>query len=211
MNAVDSARNIGVVMDSTLSMVQHVSAVCKSAYAHLRNIAKFRRYLTQDATATLVHSLVTSRLDNMNSLLYGLPDTQLNKLQRIQNHASKVIMKKKKHDHVTPILQSLHWLKIPYRIEYKLLLLTYKCLHGKAPEYLAAKLEKYVPGRALRSGDQDLLVERRAKLKSYGERSFSVAAPKLWNKLPHDLRSSGSVYIFKAKLKTFLFKKCYGV
>jgi len=209
--AVTSARNIGAVMDNKLTMADHVSSVCKSAYAHLRNIAQIRRYLTQDATATLIHSLVTSRLDNLNSLLFGLPDNVTAKLQRIQNHAAKVVVRKNKYDHVTPIMQSLHWLPVLYRIEYKILLITHKCLHGIAPEYLASRLQKYVPGRALRSADQYLLVERRANLRSYGDRSFSVAAPKLWNNLPLDLRKCDSLISFKAQLKTFLFKKAFNL
>ena len=209
VNAVESARNIGVIMDSTLSMVLHVSAVCKSAYSQLRNIAQIRRHLTQDATATLIHSLVTSRLDNMNSLLHGLPNTQLHKLQRIQNHAAKVVVRKKKCDHATPILKSLHWLKIPYRIEYKLLLIVFKCLHGQAPKYLSERLEKYVPGRVLCSGDSDKLVERKANLKTYGDRCFSVAVPKLWNALPKDLRALDNINEFKSSLKTHLFKQCF--
>jgi hypothetical protein len=92
---------------------------------------------------------------------------------------------------------------------YKLMLITYKCLHGKAPEYLASRLQKYVPSRTLRSADQHLLVERRANLKSYGERSFSVACPKLWNKLPLELRKCDGLETFKSKLKTFLFKKAF--
>ena len=211
VEAVNTARNIGVIMDGGLTMKDHVNAVCKSAYAQLRNIALVRRFITKEAAATLIQSLVISRLDSMNSLLYGLPDSELYKLQRIQNHAAKVVLQKKKCDHVTPLLESLHWLKIPFRIEYKLLLLTYKCLNGKAPTYLASQLNSYVPMRQLRSGDMELLVEKRARLKTYGERSFSIAAPKLWNKLPLDVRQSGSVDLFKSKLKTFLFKKCYNL
>jgi hypothetical protein len=206
---VKSAKNIGAVMDSNLTMAEHISSICKSAYFHLRNIAQIRRSLTQDAAAILIHSLVTSRLDNLNSLLFGLPDNMIVKLQYIQNHAAKVVVKKKKSDHVTPILQSLHWLPVAIRIEYKLMLITYKCLHGKAPEYLASRLHKYVPSRTLRSADQYLLVERRANLKSYGERSFSVACPKLWNKLPLELRKCDGLETFKSKLKTFLFKKAF--
>ena len=209
VEAGESARNIGMVMDERLTMKEHIHSVCKAAYAQLRNIALIRRHITQNAAATLIQSLVISRLDNMNSLLYGLPDSELNKLQRIQNHAAKVVLMKKKSDHVTPLLMSLHWLRIPFRIEYKLLLLTYKCLNGKAPEYLASLLGPYKPQRQLRSCDQDLLAEKRARLKTYGMRAFSVAAPKLWNKLPLDVRNSGSVGTFKSKLKTHLFKKCY--
>ena len=192
-------------------MVEHVSSITKSAYLHLRNIAQIRRYLTQDATATLINSLVTSRLDNLNSLLFGLPDCVISRLQRIQNHAAKVVAKKKKYDHVTPILITLHWLPVAYRIEFKVLMLTYKCLNGKAPEYLSSRLQLYVPGRALRSSDQHLLVVKKAHLKTYGDRAFSIAAPTLWNALPLEIRTSVSVDSFKRKLKTHLFKKAYDV
>ena len=73
--AVPSARNIGSRMDNHLTMVEHVSGACKASYFHPRNIAQIRRYLTQDAAATLIHSLVNSRLDKLNSLLFGLPDS----------------------------------------------------------------------------------------------------------------------------------------
>ena len=211
VHAVSAARNIGVIMDSKLTLADHVNSVCKSSYAQLRNISQIRKYLTQEATATLVHSLVTSRLDNMNALLIGQPDNVISKLQRIQNHAAKVVVQKKKHDHVTPILQSLHWLPVHFRIQYKLLLITHKCLNGEAPVYLVSRLQRYVPGRSLRSADQHLLVERKANLKSYGERAFSVAAPKLWNQLPLDLRRCESLHGFKSQLKTFLFKKAFNV
>ena len=209
VTAVSTARNIGAQMDNHLTMVDHVNGVCKSAYVHLRNIAHIRRYLTQDVTATLIHSLVTSRLDNLNSLLYGLPDTVITKLQRIQNHAAKVIVRKKKSDHVTPILQSLHWLPVPYRIEFKVLLITHKCLNGKAPQYLTSRLHRYKPGRTLRSGDQYLLSAPRANMRTYGDRAFSVMAPKLWNSLPLDLRKCDCLESFKTQLKTYLFRKAF--
>jgi hypothetical protein len=209
VSAVHSARNIGAVMDDKLTMVDHVSAICKSSYAHLRSIAQIRRYLTQDATACLIHAFVTSKLDNMNSLLIGLPDHMIKKLQYIQNHAAKIVTRKKKYDHVSPLLQSLHWLPVYFRIQYKVLLMTHKCLHGKAPTYLAALLERYVPGRSLRSGDQYLLVEKRSKLKTYGDRAFSVAAPRLWNALPLELRKCECLNSFKSSLKTVLFKQAF--
>ena len=209
--ASDSARNIGVIMDGKLSMVDHVKAICKSAYLNLRNISHVRRYLTEDATTTLIHSLVISKLDNLNALLYGLPDTLINRLQLLQNHAAKLIKRKKKHDHVTPLLIELHWLPVQTRIRYKIILLTFKCLNGKAPKYLADLLEAYNPARSLRSSSQNLLKEKPGRLKSYGDRAFSVAAPRLWNSLPADLRSMSSLETFKRHLKTYLFKDAYGV
>ena len=84
-------------------------------------------------------------------------------------------------------------------------------LHGLAPEYLAELLQRYNPSRALRSGSQDLLVEPSFKLKTFGGRSFVTVAPRLWNKLPHHLRSITTLQAFKTGLKTFLFKDAYGL
>ena len=89
-----------------------------------------RRLLTQEATAMLFHSLVTSRLDYCNILYHGIPDEQLNKLQRVQNVAARILTCTKKFDHITPVLKSLHWLPVKARVEYKLLLTTYKAVNG---------------------------------------------------------------------------------
>ena len=204
-----SARNIGVIMDDRLSMADHINATCKSAYLNLRNIACARRYLTEDTTSTLVHSLVTSKLDCLNALFYGLPDTLIKKLQRIQNHAANVIKRRKKHDHVTPLLVELHWLPVKRRIRYKVLLLTFRYLNGKAPKYLCDLLQTYQPIRSLRSESRNLLIEKSSKSKTYGDRAFSVAAPRLWNSMPMDLRDISSIETFKKKLKTYLFKEAY--
>jgi hypothetical protein len=209
--AVSTARNIGAVMDQSLSMNEHVKAVCKSSYMQLRNIGRIRRYLTDDAAATLIHSLVISKLDNLNSLLVGLPDNVIQKLQLIQNQAAKIVSRNKKFDHVTPILIKLHWLPVQFRIQYKVLLLTHKCIHGGAPQYLSSLLEEYKPARTLRSANQCLLKEKKCRLKSYGERAFSVAAPRLWNTVPLELRLCECEDSFKKQLKTFLFKKAFNV
>ena len=190
-------------------MTDHVKSMCKSAYLNLRNIACARRYLTEEATTTLVHSLVISKLDCLNALLYGLPDSLIKRLQLLQNNAARLIRRKKKNDHITPLLCDLHWLPVKQRIKYKLILLTFKCLHGKAPKYLSDLLETYQPARSLRSSTQCLLKEKPSRLKSYGDRAFSVAAPRLWNNLPVDLRESNSLETFKRKLKTHLFREAY--
>jgi len=209
IQAAPTARNIGVKMDQSLSMVDHIKSVCKSSYMHLRNISRIRKYLTNDACATIIHSLVISRLDNLNALLYGLPDSTLRKLQLIQNQAAKLVAREKKSDHVTPILITLHWLPVEYRIQYKILLLTHQCLHGKAPSYLSSLLHVYEPPRSLRSAEQYLLKEHKMRLKTYGDRAFSSCAPRLWNSIPLNLRMCKETNTFKKDMKTYLFKLAF--
>ena len=127
-------------------------------------------------------------------------------LQRVQNSAARLTAKKR--DHVTAILKELHWLPIIKRIEYKLLLITYKCVHDLAPSYLTELIKLYIPPRTLRTSSMDLLDQPRAiKTSTYGERAFSAAAPKLWNALPVKVRSATSVEQFKARLKYCLFTR----
>ena len=130
----------------------------KSAIHHqLRIISSIRRYITTDCAHSLVRSLVLSRLDYCNSLLVGLTTTQLQKLQRIQNTAARIICMKSKRDHITPSLIFLHWLPVKYRVNFKILCLVYKCLHDQAPDYLSELLTLYTPARCLRSQNQHLL------------------------------------------------------
>ncbi len=131
------AKNLGVIFDDTLSMKEQVNAVAKGCYAQLRSIGHLRQYLSFDAASSLIHAFITSRLDNGNSLLSGLPDKLIKKLQRIQNTAARILTRTPKFDHISPILQDLHWLPVAQRIKFKILLLTFKCLHNLAPEYLS--------------------------------------------------------------------------
>lgn len=203
-----SARNIGAHMDSKLDMKAQVNNTIKSCYAQIYSISKIRNYLTSHACKTLVHALVTSRLDNLNSLLYGISDHQIRRLQKVQNSAARLIARRKKADHITPTLKELHWLPVKSRIEYKILLLVFKCINGKAPEYLSSMIEAYIPTRSLRSESKYLLKEKSA-LKKYGDRAFSICGPKLWNQLPVILRKCTSLTSFKTQLKTHLFRKSY--
>ncbi|KAK6179717.1 hypothetical protein SNE40_012018 [Patella caerulea] len=198
-----SARNIGAIFDSNMNMECQINNICKTGYFHLRNIGKIKKYISIDATKSLIQALVISRLDNFNSLLSGVPKKSLDKLQKLQNSAARLITGSSKFNHITPILFNLHWLPIAYRIDYKILLLTFKCLNGLAPVYLSQLLNQYQPNRQLRSSsDNWLLCESNAK-SSAGERSFAVKAPKLWNKLPLTVRSCESLQTFKSNLKTF--------
>ncbi|KAL3045386.1 hypothetical protein OYC64_013622 [Pagothenia borchgrevinki] len=203
------ARNLGVIFDPTLSLEPHIRQVVKTSFFHLRNIAKLRPSLTRPAAERLIHAFVSSRLDHCNSLLYGISTTSLNRLQRVQNAAARLLTHTNSWHHITPVLKELHWLPVSHRIQYKLLVLTYKALHHLAPPYLTDLLILYQPPRSLRSTSAGFLSIPRAKLRSFGDRAFSVAAPKLWNSLPQDLRESESLTLFQSRLKTHLFNAVY--
>ena len=199
------ARNIGAYFDDSMDMKDQVAHTIRSCYSQIRSISKIRKYLNIDSAKKLVHAFVSSRLDNLNSLLINLPDCQLNRLQKIQNSAARLVTKKKRSCHITPVLKELHWLPVEYRIKYKLLLLVYKCLCDNGPIYLKSLLVPYQPKKNLRSAEQfQLKVSRVAKV--YGSRAFAVAGPQLWNKLPVDIKNCATVSSFKAKIKTHLFE-----
>ena len=136
VSPVPVVRNLGSWFDSQLTMSSHISKLCSVAFYHLYNIRPIRKYLSQEATATLVHAFITSRTDYCNSLLYGLPDNQLVKIQRVLNAAARLVCNAPRFCHITPIMRDLHWLPIRARINFKVLLLTFKALHGLAPQYL---------------------------------------------------------------------------
>ena len=208
INASTNARNLGIVFDNTFSMDNHIKNVCKSTFYQIRNINQIRKVLDHDTAATLVHALITSRLDNGNALLYGITEQQLNRLQLAQNAAARMLTRTKKFDHITPVLHRLHWLPIRYRIQFKLILLTWKALHDMAPSYICTLITPHVPSRRLRSSDKQLLSVPRTST-SYGDRAFCSSAPRLWNSLPSDLRFCDSLDTFKKTLKTHLFKTAY--
>ncbi len=151
-------KNLCVILDSNLSFENYISHVTKTAFFHLRNIAKLRNMLSVSDAEKLVHAFVTSRLDYCNALLGGCPASSINKLQIVQNAAARVLTRSRKYDHITPILQSLHWLPIKFRISYKIWLLAYKALNDLAPAYITSLLSCYNPTRSLRSQNSGLLV-----------------------------------------------------
>ncbi|XP_056098168.1 uncharacterized protein LOC130076896 [Rhinichthys klamathensis goyatoka] len=204
-----TVKDLGVILDRNLSFENHISSVTRTAFFHLRNIAKLRNMLSVSDAEKLVHAFMTSRLDYCNALLAGCPASSINKLQLVQNAAARVLTRSRKYDHITPILSSLHWLPIKFRINYKVLLLTYKALNGLAPMYLTDLLSPYNPPRSLRSLNSRLLVIPRISKSTKGGRAFSHLAPKLWNSLPDTVRCSDSLTQFKTRLKTCLFSQAF--
>ena len=202
-------RNLGAIFDPRLDMVAQVGKTVKTAAFSLRNIGRVRNLLTEDTAKQVVQSLVLSRLDYCNALLAGLPNTLIDRLQRIQNSAARLVSKTPKRHHITPVLKDLHWLKVKYRIDFKILLLVFKTYQGMAPGYICDLLIPYKPSRTLRSGDKSQLAQPRSHRHTLGDRAFSIYAPRVWNALPLEIRQSPSVASFKKRLKTFFFRQCY--
>ena len=199
------ALNLGVIFDSTLSFTNQINKLTQTAYFALHKISKICKYLDKSTTSKLIHALVTSRLDYCNAILVDIPNYQLNKLQRIQNSAARLITGVNSRQHITPILYELHWLPVKYRIQYKVLLMTYKALNGIAPQYIKEILTHQSSTRTLRSNNQLLLQTPRVRTQ-YGRRAFNYAAPMLWNALPLNIKTAPNIHLFKTLLKTHLFQ-----
>jgi hypothetical protein len=204
-------RNLGAWFDRTFNLNHHINKTCRSAFYHLHNIRRIRKYLSRESTEKLVHAFVTSHLDYCNGLLYGLPNNAIAKLQRVQNAAARIPYRAPRFSHITPLLYELHWLPVKYRIEYKIIALTFKAIHGTAPNYITELITfKTNSSYSLRSNNKLLLCPPNFKtLSTLGNRAFMAAAPKLWNVLPLNLRSISDFNIFKQDLKTYLFKEAF--
>ena len=221
-----SARNLGFIFDNHLSFSNQISSLSSACHYHIRDLRRIRPTLDSTTASTIATSLVQSKLDYCNSLYVNLPANQISRLQCLQNSLARTINKTPKFDHMTPVLKSLHWLKIEQRIQYKIISITYNILQTSHPSYLR-KLITIQPAGSTRSSDYLTLLRptttSKAPLK-ISNRSFRYSAPTLWNSLPSHLRkysanipnsNSNSQLLalsrgqFLSKLKTYLFTISY--
>ena len=208
-----SVRNLGVLMDRDLSLRSHITRLTGACFRDLRQARAIRRSVTTDASRMLISSTVLSRIDYCNCIFSELPDFNLDRLQQVMNAAARVISRRRKYDHKADVLQDLHWLRVPQRIEFKLCLMVYKALHNLAPSYLA---ELCIPVTAvaarqqLRSSSTGILVVPKPR-SEFGKCAFAFAGPYAWNNLPETIKSLTSVAVFKKHLKTHLFRQCYDI
>ena len=202
-------KNLGVIFDSELGFIPHIKHVTKIGFYHLKNIARVRPILSRANTEMLMHAFITSRIDYCNALLSGLPKKNISPLQLLQNSAARVLTKTRGRAHITPVLQSLHWLPVCFRIDFKVLLLVFKCLNGLGPSYLSDLLLPYEPSRTLRSSGTGLLIVPKVRTHTHGEAAFQWYGPRLWNSLPEELRAAENVHVFKNRLKTHLFNLAF--
>ena len=202
-----SARDLGIHLDADATMSSHVAKAVSSCFSVLRQLRNIRRSVTNPVLQSLVVSLVLTRLDYGNASLADLFSTLLDRLQSVLNAAARLIFSARKHDHISPLLNDLHWLWVPQRTEFKLAVLVYLCLHSTAPSYLADELCRVpdIPARQrLRSASTAALDVLVTRCSTMGDRSFSVAAARVWNSLPAVVTSAPSLLAFRQMLKTEL-------
>jgi len=164
--------------------------------------------LSTELAVTIGCSIVASRLDYCNSLLYGAPSTSLDRLQRCQNMLARVVTQSSSRTSAKHLLQSLHWLPIRERIRHKVATLTFKADRMSSPPYISSLLNDHIPSRTLRPSSTPRLIVPRTRTK-LAKRAFCVAAPSLWNSLPVDVVDTNTVLTFKKHLKTYLYHCAY--
>ena len=197
----EAVRDLGFIVDSHLKMDKHIAQVSKTCYHQIRNVCKIRKFLTVEATKTLIQATVISRLDYCNSLLCGIPKKHIKKLQSIQNFCAWIIIQS------SEIWSHLSSVKTPTLVNWipnKIL-----SLANQAPEYISQMLNYNHPSRALRSEKEEKLVQPTYKLTSCGKKAFSHQAPGIWNAIPLDIRKADSLLSFRKQLKTHYFTLYY--
>jgi len=193
-------------------MRTHVSKTVASCFAALRQIRSIQRSVSRPVLLSLVTSLILSKLDYGIAILAGVFGYLLDRLQSVLHAAARLVNGSSKYDHVTSLLQDLHWLRVPERIKYRLAVLIFRCRNNTAPEYLARDLHWVTDDnsrRRLRSATTHQLMVPRTRLRTIGDRAFGVAGARVWNELPSSVVFAPSLAVFKRNLKTHLFRQSY--
>lgn len=200
-------RDLGIFIDSDVTMRSHVTRTVCGCFAVLRQLRSIRCSVPDSVFQTLVVVLVMPRLDYGNATLAGLPAFQLRRLQSVLNAAARLIHRSPRHLYS----RHVHRLRSPEFIDFKLAVLVYRCLHGLAPHYLFDYFQHvaYSNRRRLRSSSSSLLPIRRTRLITVGDRAFPVAGSRLWNGLPHVVTSAPTLAVFRKRLKTYLFSRSF--
>lgn len=219
MSSQEAVTSLGVKLDENLNLKKQIAKFKQAGFYTISNLGRLKNILSHDVKMMLVKQLVLSRVDYHNALYANLPDCDIKKLQSVLNAAVRFIYNAGRRVEARPLLIRAHILPVRYRIIYKVCLLTYKALHGEAPDYITSLLTKYIPTRGdidrdpdignspRRSNDHFLLQKPIYNYTKSGltKRTFSYAAPDFWNQLPYVIRSCSSKDIFAGRLKTHLF------
>jgi hypothetical protein len=205
----EAVKLLGVTLDATLSLDRYVTDVVRVCNFHIRALQHIRSRLTFDVAKSVACSIIGSRLDYCNSLLFNTTESNIIRLQKVQNRLARLVCNEPCTSSATELRRLLHWLPVRQRISYKLAVITYSALHSGQPAYLSALIKPYQPARSLRSSSQNLLLIPSTKI-DYERRAFSIAAPQTWNALTLDTKKNvESLAAFKSRLKTELFLAAY--
>ena len=198
---VDSAKNLGVVLDNILSFEIQINKIVKSSFSTIKKLSQVKGFLSKEDIQQLVSSLIFSLLDYCNSLYYGINSNLIKKLQHVQNCAAMLVSKRRiPAGCMDKVLTDLHWLKVKFRCIYKILLIVHSCIHGNAPTEIISLLQYADSSRTMN------LKEAKTSNK-YGDKAFSHVGAKLWNLLPRKIRDIDNTLDFKKALKTFLMTR----
>jgi hypothetical protein len=212
ITVTESVRSLGVTIDSSLSFNTHVNEVCKAVRHHARALRHVRKCISEDDAKQIAVSIASARLDYCNSVLYKTSQSNISKLQRVQNSLARIVTNSRKRDHITTTLADLHWLPIPARIDYKIAVLTFKSLVSRQPSYLCELFDVHQPSRSLRSSSQENRLNVIRCRTSFASRAFCHAAPTVWNCLPAELTNNlSSLASFKRCLKTYLYRRSFNL
>ena len=179
----------------------HVHTVVAHCYKLIKHVRSIINLLSNNETEQLVHSIISSRLDYCNSLLFGVNKSEIYKLQKVQNAAARLVLKRRKCESIRADIAKLHWLRIEERIVFKILITVYKCLHDVCTNELRTLL-------CIRDSNS-MTLQLVFMNTTHGRRSFRYIAPRLWNQLPYQIRNIQTLTSFKSKIKTFLFRDFY--
>ena len=177
-----------MIFDRNLTFHDHITKISQACFFHIRDLRRIRPYLCLQTAATIGTALVQSKLDYCNSLFLNLPACEIDRLQLLQNSLARAVYRCSKYSHVTPLLKSLHWLKIRERIIYKAASLTYKCITTSKLDYLTELLTIQEPGRTRSSKFVTLQRPCNPSSRKISDRSFQYAAPVVWSSLPTNMR-----------------------
>ena len=206
LTPVDSARDLGVIMDSHLTYDSHISYLVSSCLSKLVQINRVKKSFDKDILTLIISSLVFSKMFYCSSVWSNTSKNNIKKLQLIQNFACRIITGSQKYDHVTPLVQQLNWLSVNEMLQLRDSVMAFKCVSNLAPDYLCTKFKK-------RSSVHDRPTRNNNKLqiplyKTFsGQRTFAYRAVSLWNSLDEGLQSSTSVKAFKCSLKTSMLNE----